>query len=341
MSDKPYIQARAMNWRVALAVNQRKTVLVMCSFVLIYLAIGFLVDLYIYDAFYQNNFMSVFHALITLQIFPVITFASGVVALIAIGITFALHDRIMLLGTTYHPVTESGASDLAEQQLYNLVEELKIAAGLRYMPKIYIIEADYLNAFASGYSEKSAMIAVTRGLMQKLTREELQAVMAHELSHIRHGDIKLTLMVSVLSNLMLMMVDILFYNTLFSRRDRDENGWILIVIVLLRYVLPLITILLMLYLSRTREYMADAGSVELMRDNQPLGKALLKIANDHDQNYEQYQRAYGKTTHENVRQAAYIFDPFDNDIHPIKSTMSFFSTHPAIRDRLDAIGFDK
>src|SRR3989344_8881691 len=130
MNDKPYIQARAMDWRAALAANQRKTILVMCSFVLIYLAIGFFIDLYIYGAFSQNNFMSVFHALIALQIFPMITFASGVVALVAIGITFALHDRIMLLGTTYHPVTESGASDLAEQQLYNLVEELKIAAGL-------------------------------------------------------------------------------------------------------------------------------------------------------------------------------------------------------------------
>ena len=95
----------------------------------------------------------------------------------------------------------------------------------------------------------------------------------------------------------------------------------------------------LLYRTSKREYMADAGSVELMRDNQPLGKALLKIASDHDQNYEQYQKAYGRTAHENVRQAAYIFDPFDNDIHPIKSTMSFFSTHPAIRDRLDAIGF--
>ena len=74
---------------------------------------------------------------------------------------------------------------------------MKVAAGLTYLPKVYIIEADYMNAFASGYSEKSAMLAITRGLLTKLDRDELTAVMAHEISHIRHMDIKLTLMASV------------------------------------------------------------------------------------------------------------------------------------------------
>src|SRR5436189_6418504 len=100
---------------------------------------------------------------------------------------------------------------------------MKIAAGLQYMPRVFIIEADYMNAFASGYSEKSAMVAITRGLMEKLNRSELQAVMAHELSHIRHNDIKLKLMASVLANLMIMELDIFFYNAIFSRRNNDER----------------------------------------------------------------------------------------------------------------------
>src|SRR5205814_6321184 len=128
-----------------------------------------------------------------------------------------------------------------EQQLYNIVEEMKIAAGLNYMPKVFIIEADYMNAFASGYSEKSAMVAITRGLMEKLNRSEIQAVMAHELSHIRHLDIKLTLMASVLANLIIMVLDIFFYTALFSNRrddNRSRNG-LFIIIILLRYLLPI------------------------------------------------------------------------------------------------------
>src|SRR5438270_7626552 len=98
---------------------------------------------------------------------------------------------------------------------------MKVAASIRYMPKVFIIEANYMNAFASGYSEKSSMVAITRGLMNKLTREEMKAVMAHELSHIRHLDIKLTLMASVLSNIILMVLDILYFSVLFGGGRRS------------------------------------------------------------------------------------------------------------------------
>ncbi|HLB58104.1 MAG TPA: zinc metalloprotease HtpX, partial [Gammaproteobacteria bacterium] len=234
------------------------------------------------------------------------------------------------------------AQTTAEKQSYNVVEELKIAAGLRYMPKIFIIDADYMNAFASGYSEKSAMIAITRGLLEKLNRAELQAVMAHELSHIRHLDIKLTLMASVLANLMLMVLDIFFYNAIFSsRRSSNSRGRdsLATIIIILRYLLPIINILLLLYLSRTREYMADAGSVELLRDNQPLASALLKINNDHADNKDNYSQAYQRTPHENVRREAYIFDPIQAGIEPTSSLADMFSTHPNIKDRLAALGF--
>ena len=182
---------------------------------------------------------------------------------------------------------------------------------------------------------------LTRGLMQKLERSEIQAVMAHELSHIRHADIKLTLTASVLSNIILIVLDLFFYNMLFSR-DSENNGGgnaLVIIIIVARYVLPLITVLLLLLLSRTREYMADAGSVELIRDNHPLARALLKIEHDHQQNVDAYSRQYGQTKHEDVRKAAYIFDPFGADVHPIKSLSSMFSTHPSTDARLKALGF--
>ena len=194
-----------------------------------------------------------------------------------------------------------------------------------------------MNAFASGYSEKSAFVAITRGLIEKLDRSELQAVMAHELSHIRHGDIKLTLMASVLSNILLIAVDLLFYNMIFSR-DRKADDRLVFAIIILRYLLPITTVLLTLYLSRTREYMADAGSVELLRDNVPLARALLKIHQDTLANSESYGQEYSQTAHEDVRRAAYIYDPIQSGIEPVKSLANLFSTHPDIQQRLAALG---
>ena len=103
----------------------------------------------------------------------------------------------------------------------------------------------------------------------------------------------------------------------------------------------LITVLLMLYLSRTREYMADAGSVELMRDNQPLANALLKIKGDHQSHQERYAEAYKSTPHEAVRREAYIFDPVKAGIEARSSMTQMFSTHPSVEDRLKALGFKK
>jgi heat shock protein HtpX len=247
----------------------------------------------------------------------------------------------MLLGTDYHEITPETAQTLQEKQLYDVAEELKIAAGLNYMPKIYIINADYMNAFASGYSQKSAMMAITRGLMEKLNRDELQAVMAHELSHIRHMDIKLTLTASLLANLTLMVLDVFFYQALYSNRssNRDSRNNLAIIIILLRYLLPLINVVLLLYLSRTRELMADAGCVELTRNNEPLARALIKISGDYTKNSDQYNAAGQETRHENVRREAYIFDPAQGGMKSFTSINDLFSTHPSLETRLQALGY--
>lgn len=334
----------AVDWRKQLRTNQRKTVIVIGLFVVIYIFVGLLIDLYINPAFRQMSFYDSLVALVSFQVIPKAAIIMGIVAAVSIAITFAFHDRIMLLGTNYHEITQSKMRNLAEKQLYNVVSEMRIASGLRYMPRVFLIEAEYMNAFASGYSEKSALVAVTQGLLEKLERDELQAVVAHEMSHIRHNDIKLTLVASVLSNLMLIAIDFLFYNMLFSgdrrRRNNDEGGnRLFLIVILLRYLLPLITLVLLLYLSRTREYMADAGAVELTRNNSPLANALLKISGDHTENKDYYSNAYRQTSHEEVRQAAYIFDPVQAGIHFQSSVASLFSTHPSLKDRLKALGF--
>lgn len=336
------LSATSSNWRNSLNTNNRKTILVISVFFAIYIALGLLVDTYISAGRYPNaSIPQILQALVTFRLFPLATLVMVAIAGISLLVTFSLSDKLMLLGTEYHEITSSSAKNPAESMLYNVVEEMKIAASLNFMPKVYIIDADYMNAFASGYSEKSAMVAITRGLMQKLNRSELQAVMAHELSHIRHMDIKLTLMASVLANLMLMVLDIFFYNAIFSSRDNDSRSRnsLVSIILIIRYLLPVINILLLLYLSRTREYMADAGSVQLLRDNQPLASALLKIENDHVANKDNYSREYQQTPHENVRREAYIFDPIQAGIEAKTSLADVFSTHPNIKDRLAAIGF--
>jgi heat shock protein HtpX len=333
------------DWRKIIRLNSHRTYLVMGTFVLIYAALGLLIDVYFNVNKYPRLTSSqIFQALVHFTIFPTITFILAAVAAIALIITIIWHDRLMLLGTDYYEITEESARNIQERQLYHVIEEMKISAGLRFMPKVYLIDADYMNAFATGYSEKSAMVAITRGLFVKLNRSELQAVMAHELSHIRHLDIKLTLMATVLSNITLIVIDLLFRSTLFGdreeREDRGRNG-LFLVIMILRIVLPIITILLILYLSRTREYMADAGCVELMRDNQPLASALLKISDDHLAHTEEYNAQYQNTPHESLRREAYIFDPTQAGISSMLSLSDVFSTHPSLEKRLMALGFKR
>lgn len=343
MSDLDQYTLSAADWRKTLRQNNTRTYIVIGMFFLIYCGIGLLVDMYMATTYYHNaTIPQLFHALITFQLFPLATTIMLVIAAISLLVSYALYDKLMLLGTEYHEITPDTAQNVTEQQLYNVVEEMKIAAGLRYMPRVFIIDADYMNAFASGYSEKSAMVAITRGLMEKLNRDELQAVMAHELSHIRHLDIKLTLTASLLSNMTIMVLDIFFYNALFGRRgsedDRSRNQ-LAFILIFLRYTLPIISVLLLLYLSRTRELMADAGSVELMRSNQPLASALLKISKDHEDNRDQYSAAYQQTPHENVRREAYIYDPMQAGIESVSSVSDLFSTHPSLDVRLAALGF--
>ncbi|VEB33678.1 heat shock protein HtpX [Legionella sainthelensi] len=341
MSLEDY-DSEAVDWRAQIRRNKHKTLLVMMFYVGIYFVVGCVADVAILQALYFPHItleQSVL-VLLRLQVIPYGTILMVGFAVVSLIITYAFYDRIMLLGTDYREITAETANNLQEKQLYNVVEEMTIAAGLDYMPSVYIIEADYMNAFASGYSEKSAMVAITRGLMEKLDRAEIQAVMAHELSHIRHLDIRLTLTVAILSNILLMAVDVLFYSVLFRGNDeRREDNRLVMVIMILRYLVPLITVVLTLFLSRTREYMADAGCVELMRNNEPLARALLKISVDHKQYATRYAEEYGNTAHEQVRHASYLFDP--SDIDPAKSLNTAFATHPTVDQRLRALGFKR
>ncbi|MFT6834939.1 MAG: heat shock protein HtpX [Francisellaceae bacterium] len=349
---------KRVDWRQTVKNNRRKTYIVIVSFLVIFFVLGILIDLIwryntggavTYSQYYQTQVYTqmpigeLAFKLATFQIIPWATILCTLVAFVWILSTFSFYDKIMLAGTEYEEITAQNSNPVA-RKLYNIVEEMKIAANMQYMPKVYLIHANYMNAFASGYSEKSAMVAVTTALISRLDRSELQAVMAHELTHIRNQDIKLNLFTVVLSNMLMFMMEISFFSLLFSggsRRDSRGNNnnnimtIIFIVVMVLRFVLPIITTMLMLFLSRTREYMADAGAVELMRDNQPMASALVKINQGHTD--PAVAQEYKDQGHEQLRRASYIYDP-SSALSAGEKSSDFMSTHPSLTKRLAAIG---
>jgi len=213
-------------------------------------------------------------------------------------------------------------------QLFNVIEELAIAGGLP-MPAVYVIDDTAPNAFATGRDPKHASVAITTGLMQKLNRDELQGVMAHELSHVGNRDILYATMVGIMVGSIAMMSDF-FLRSFFwggGRRRRSDGeggaaGAIFIVIAILLAVLaPIFTRLLQLAISRQREYLADASAAKLTRYPEGLASALQKISGDK----EVLEVANRATQH------LYIVNP----IKPFeKRASNLFSTHPPIQDRI-------
>lgn len=309
-----------MSKNTVLVINELKSKIVIGLFFALYALIGLLLDTIIYN---MPSLSYGFYSLLTFRVFPMATTGMIIFGAVSMLITYTMYDKIMLYGHEYRQIDPSEAQGF-EKRLYDMVYTLAKKAALGYMPRVYIINADYLNAFASGFSRDSAMVAITAGLINRLEEDEIEAVMAHEISHIRHGDIKLTLLTSVLANIMLFITNI---GVMFFGGSRDSSGARAAKTVLfaLQFILPIITAVLSMFLSRTREYMADAGSAELTGDRTAMANALIKIHND-----------YSTVTYEDeggeYRKAAYIFEP--------KSLASLFSTHPTLQERLRALGFE-
>jgi len=212
-------------------------------------------------------------------------------------------------------------------QLYNVVEELSIAAGLP-VPAMYVIDDTAPNAFATGRDPEHASVAITTGLMQKLNRDELQGVIAHELSHVGNRDILFATMVGILVGSIVLVSDF-FLRSMFwgggrrRRKSGERGGGAIIMIIALVFAIlaPIFAKLLQLAVSRQREYLADATAAKLTRYPEGLASALEKIAGDR----EVLEVANRATQH------LYIVNP----IKPFeKRTKSLFSTHPPLEERI-------
>ncbi len=219
--------------------------------------------------------------------------------LIATGIAVAialLMTSVSYFGGDGIVLATAGARQLTEQsapQLMNVVREMCIAANVP-MPRVYAINDTAPNAFATGRDPKHASLAVTTGLLEKLDREELQGVIGHEISHVRNLDIRFELLVAVLVGSIALLADFFLRFTFWGglgggRRGRDSGGGggalVLIAIVLglvLSVIAPIIGRLVQLAVSRQREYLADASSVELTRNPYGLERALVKISADRE-----------------------------------------------------------
>jgi heat shock protein HtpX len=300
-----------------------------------------------YQQIGQNRRRSILLVIIVAAILAVLGFVIGFAmtgttsgAVVALVIALAL-ATLLSVGTYYGGdglvLATSGAREVTEQeapQLINIVRELAIAANIP-MPRVHIINDTAPNAFATGRDPEHASIAVTVGLLQKLDREELQGVIAHELAHVRNLDIRFTLLVGVLVGSIALLADFFlrftFWGGLSGGRGRDRDsgsGGLQAIFLVLGLVLallaPFFAALVQLAVSRQREYLADASSVELTRNPYGLERALAKIAMDK----EPLEVANRATQH------LYI-------VNPIKSlgerSSGLFSTHPPLVDRINRL----
>ncbi|QAV23811.1 zinc metalloprotease HtpX [Proteus hauseri] len=314
-----------MDFRNVLRKNTIRTRFVIATYLLLMLIIGLLVDTAI-GADPRLDLVDNMLAFLTFQSLPIASFIILAISIVLLIIIHFKGHKIMLTGMNARLISPDETHNAQERQLVNIVEELSLSATLGYIPKLYIIDTPEANAFAAGWSAKNAIIGVTTGLLNRLNRQEIQAVLAHETGHIIHGDSRLTLYVGILANVILTVTNIFgsrFYIASNSRgKSNDAASKARLILIILNLVLPIITQVLYFYLSRTREYMADAAAVDLTQDNQAMINALKKISAQHEtENFEDGStgRAY--------RKAAFIFNKGD----------SIFSTHPSIENRIAAL----
>src|SRR5258708_1487999 len=290
--------------------NKRKTALLITFFLVLIIALGYVFSLY------ANQPL----------LLP-----------IAVGISVAMSffsyffsDKIVLAMSQAHEIQRAD-----DEELYRTVENLAIAAGLP-TPKIYLIDDTAPNAFATGRDPQHAVVAITTGLRQKLTKPELEGVMAHELSHIGNYDIRLSTIIVVLVGVVTLLADWMLRMSFYGRRrsDSSEGGQvgaiIMIVGVVLALLSPIAATLIQLAISRKLEYLADASGALLTRYPEGLASALKKIAEDS----EPLEAANKATAH------LYIVNPLkehSGSSNGVSWFANLFQTHPPIQEQIERL----
>lgn len=280
--------------------NIRKTWLLMTTFLAIVIAIGFLISRY-----YGN---------------PNILYGFVFFSMIMNIVSYWYSDKIALSIAKAHPATREQYFDL-----YTIVENLSITAGLP-TPKIFVIDDPSPNAFATGRNKNHSVIAVTTGLLSIMNKNELEGVIAHEMSHIGNRDMLVATVAVVLAGFVSIVSDMFMRSMIFggSRDDDNRGGGILAIVgIVLAIFAPLFATLLQFAISRKREYLADASGALLTRYPEGLASALEKIS--------QYGRPM--KVQSNAIAHLYIASPTGSG-NFAKKIGNLFSTHPPVEDRI-------
>lgn len=283
--------------------NKRKSIVLMLAFVVFVIFLGWVIGRWTGDAG------------------SMLVLASAVSLAMTLGGYFAGDKIALATSGAKGPITKEQNS-----YLWNLVENLGIAAGTP-MPKLYVIQDPAINAFATGRDPKHASVAVTTGALEKLENEELEGVLAHELSHIRNYDVRYMMLILVLVNAVTLLARWFFWggHSGRSNNDRNNGGNVFAIIGIVLLILsPIIAQLVQLAVSRRRELLADASGALLTRYPEGLARALEKIGQS---NTSPMRQANDATAH------LYFSNPFGRT----KKVSGLFMTHPPIEERVAAL----
>ncbi len=280
----------------AISQNKRNTVLIMAVFVAIIGVIGLLASLYFTGDYY--------------------------ISLVVIGCAF-LYAWLQYFIAGKLAMAMTGAQEIEKKdapELWRVVENLAITSGMP-MPKVYLIDDPAPNAFATGRDPKHAIVGATTGLLDIMDKRELEAVMAHEMSHVRNYDIRVSMIAFGLVSAIGLLADIVLRMMFYGSSDRDRNVHPIVYIVGLVVVIlaPILATIVQLAVSRQREYLADASGVLLTRDTEGLASALEKL------------RSYGRPMQKQSTSTANLF--MNNPLKP-GFFSKLFSTHPPLEDRI-------
>lgn len=238
-------------------------------------------------------------------------------------------DKIILKMNNARPATKE-----ENLKLVNILDSLMISSGLGHRPELYIVEDSQPNAFATGRNPEHSVICVTTALLDKLDYYELEGVIAHEMSHIKNYDIRLSAIITVMVGFVVMLSDMFsrrfFWRSSRNNDDSSKGNTLLMLIGLIFLVLsPIFSKLMQLAVSRKREFLADATAIEFTRNPDGLISALQKLESDPNE----LKTASNSTSH------MYIVNPFRKGINNSKrkSTSTIWSTHPSTADRIEAL----
>lgn len=251
---------------------------------------------------------------------PVIFYIAVIFGLLTNIWSYYYGDRIITFLTGAKEVNKN---DLPE--VYRILENLSITAGLPKTPKLYLINTPAMNAFATGRNPENSLVAVTSGLINNLSKEEIEGVIAHEISHIKNRDIKVMMIATILAGIIAIMADLFLRFGLYSSSDRENKGNVILFLIgfILALLAPIFAQLIQLAISRKREFMADASGALITKNPLGLASALEKISKQN------IPMDVSPAT-----ASLFIVNPFKDKKGFINWLGNLFSTHPPVEERI-------